>query len=76
LIWQNLKRTTVALNEAQEENRALRQEIKELRGGERHSDSEPEAADRKPDDVGGEPEFESDARSDSSSEADVPATRP
>ena len=75
MIWQNLKKATAALSEAQQENRSLRQEIRELRGGERRSNSEPETADRAYDIVG-EPEVESDARSDFSSDADVSAPRP
>ena len=90
MIWQNLKRTTAALSKLQEENRALKHAVRKLRGGEQHSDSEPENSDRDPHDADGEQEefkYEprsgaSDARSDASdarsdsSEADVPAARP
>lgn len=49
LIWQHLKRTTAALSKLQEENRSLKHEIRELRGGEQDSDSE--NADLEPNDA-------------------------
>lgn len=79
LIWQNLKRTAAALSAVQEENRALRHEVRALRGDAQYSDGSGDEPDYGPGDGEIEPaealsdEAVSDA---SSSEDDGPGPRP